>query len=185
MNTTCCSEVYEIVFSSGRQRLNKLYPLCETGPSWSWSYGSWIYSYICNQGLSPLKLWVRIPLRRCILDKTLCDKVCQWLAAGHWFPPSTLVFSTNKTDRHDITKILLKVALNTISLTHYVRYQNQYCFHYHWTSLQLSKRTRALIIPYILFYYIKVTRQFGCFTIIPSKSSARCSKNYILSYGKW
>jgi hypothetical protein len=27
------------------------------------------------------------------------------------------LFSTNKTDRHDITEILLKVALNTISLT--------------------------------------------------------------------
>ena len=32
------------------------------GQSWSWSYGSWIYNYLCNQCLSPLKLWVRIPL---------------------------------------------------------------------------------------------------------------------------
>jgi hypothetical protein len=29
----------------------------------------------------------------------------------------TLVSSTNKTDRHDITEILLKVALNTITTT--------------------------------------------------------------------
>jgi len=29
------------------------------GPSWTWSYGSWIYNYMCNQCLSPLKLWVR------------------------------------------------------------------------------------------------------------------------------
>jgi hypothetical protein len=36
-------------------------------------------------------------------------------AAGRWFSPGTLVSSTNKTDRHDITEILLKVALNTIS----------------------------------------------------------------------
>ena len=28
-----------------------------------------------------------------------------------------MVFSTNKTDRHDITEILLKVALNTLTLT--------------------------------------------------------------------
>jgi hypothetical protein len=34
------------------------------GHSWSWSYGSWIYNYLCNQSLSPLKLWVRIPFRR-------------------------------------------------------------------------------------------------------------------------
>ena len=31
----------------------------------------------------------------------------------------TPVSSTNKTDRHDITEILLKVALNTITLTYY------------------------------------------------------------------
>jgi len=37
--------------------------------------------------------------------------------AGLWFSPGTLVSSTNKTDRHDIAEILLKVALNTITLT--------------------------------------------------------------------
>jgi hypothetical protein len=31
--------------------------------------------------------------------------------------PGTPVFTTNKTDRHDITEILLKEALNTINLT--------------------------------------------------------------------
>jgi hypothetical protein len=31
------------------------------------------------------------------------------------FLPLTPVVSTNKTDRHDITEILLKVALNTIN----------------------------------------------------------------------
>jgi len=31
-------------------------------PSWPWSYGSWIYNYLCNESLSPLKLWVRNPL---------------------------------------------------------------------------------------------------------------------------
>jgi hypothetical protein len=25
--------------------------------SWSWSYDSWIYNYLCNQCLSPLPLW--------------------------------------------------------------------------------------------------------------------------------
>jgi len=46
------------------------------GPSWSWSYGSWVYNYICIQCLSPLTLWVRILLKRGVLDTTLCDKVC-------------------------------------------------------------------------------------------------------------
>ena len=34
---------------------------------------------------------------------------------GRWFSPGTPVSSTNKTDHHDITEILLKVALNTIT----------------------------------------------------------------------
>jgi hypothetical protein len=46
---------------------------------------------------------------RGILDTTLCDKACQWFSAD------TPVSSTNKTDRRDITEILLKVLLNTIT----------------------------------------------------------------------
>jgi hypothetical protein len=36
---------------------------------------------------------------------------------GQWFSSDPPVSSTNKTDCHDITKILLKVALNTIMQT--------------------------------------------------------------------
>ena len=50
----------------------------------------------------------------------LCDKVCQWLATGRWFSPGPLVFSTNKTDCHDIAEILLKVPLNTIYTPSYL-----------------------------------------------------------------
>ena len=67
--------------------------------------------------LSPLMLWVWIPFIRDVLNTTLCDKFCQWLATGPWFSPSIPVSSTNKTDHHNITEILLKVALNTISQT--------------------------------------------------------------------
>ena len=84
---------------------------------WSWSYGSWIYNYLCNQCLSPLTLWVRILLRRGVLDTTLCDKVCQWLTSGRWFSLGTPVSSTDKTDHHDIPEILLKVVSNSITLT--------------------------------------------------------------------
>ena len=59
--------------------------------------------------LSLPTLWVWIPLRRGVLDTTLCDKVCQWLPADRWFSP------ISKTDSHDITEILLKVALSTIT----------------------------------------------------------------------
>jgi hypothetical protein len=36
------------------------------------------------------------------------------VSTGWWFSLGTPVSSTNKTDRLDITEILLKVALNTI-----------------------------------------------------------------------
>ena len=71
-------------------------------------------SVVCNQYLSPLMLSVQIQLKRVVLDTALCDKVCQRLAAGGWFSPRTPVSSTNKTDCHNITETLLKVALNTI-----------------------------------------------------------------------
>ena len=56
---------------------------------------------------------------RGVLDTTQCDIVGQCLAADRWLSPGNPV-NTNTTDRHDITEILLKVALNTISLRPYL-----------------------------------------------------------------
>ena len=53
------------------------------------------------------------PSWRDVFNTTLCNKVCQWLVTGQWFSPGTLVSSTNKTDCHEISEILLKVVLNT------------------------------------------------------------------------
>jgi hypothetical protein len=47
---------------------------------------------------------------RGVLDTTISDKICQWLATCRWFSPSTPVSSTIKTE------ILLKMALNIITL---------------------------------------------------------------------
>jgi hypothetical protein len=89
-----------------------LAPKRKKGPSLPWSYGSWIYNYLYNECLSPLMSWVRISIRaRCT---TLCDEVCQRRATGRWFSPCPPVSSINKTDRHEMMEILLKVALNTI-----------------------------------------------------------------------
>ena len=41
---------------------NRLISSCKKGPKWSWSYGCWIYNYLCNQCLPSLSMWVRIPL---------------------------------------------------------------------------------------------------------------------------
>ena len=107
-----------------QELIKGLLPMSLVQAGQSWLYGSWIYNYLCNQCLSPLTLWVRILLRRGVLDTTLCHKVCQWLATGQWLSPGATLSSTNKTDYHDITDILLKVALNTItpSFTWIMRY---------------------------------------------------------------
>jgi hypothetical protein len=57
-----------------------------------------------------------------LLDIT-CDKVCQWFVTGPWFSPFS---STNKTDRQDITEMLLRVALNTINPTNHLQTE-QWC----------------------------------------------------------
>ena len=55
------------------------------------------------------------------LNTTLWNKVYQWFATGQWFTtgqwfsPGPPVSSTSKTDRHDISEILLKVALSAIN----------------------------------------------------------------------
>jgi hypothetical protein len=53
--------------------------------------------------------------RACFISKTY--RSTGWLATGRWFSPGTAVHSTNKTDRHDITEVLLKVVLNVINQT--------------------------------------------------------------------
>ena len=40
------------------------------------------------------------------------------LRQGRWFPPRSPVSSTEKTDHHDMTEILMKVGLNTINYNH-------------------------------------------------------------------
>jgi hypothetical protein len=67
-----------------------------------------------NQCISLLKLWFRIMPRRGVLDAILYNK-------GRQFFPSTPVSSTNKIGSHDIAEIAeiwLKVALNTIPISH-------------------------------------------------------------------
>jgi hypothetical protein len=54
------------------------------------------------------------------------DKVCQCLAEGRWFSPGAPVSSKNRNYLLDITKILMKVALNTIILTLTNKLQNDF-----------------------------------------------------------
>jgi hypothetical protein len=62
-------------------------------------------------------VWVRAKLcklqKGCTRLAAASDKVYQLLAQDRLFSPGTPASSTNKTGRHDIAEILLKVALNT------------------------------------------------------------------------
>ena len=49
---------------------------------------------------------------------------CQWLLVGQWFSAGTPISSINKTDHHDITEILLKVALKTVNQSIHQPYGN-------------------------------------------------------------
>ena len=59
-------------------------------PSWSWSYDRCILGYLCNQCLSPLSCEFESHPCWDVLNTTLCDKVCQWLATGQWFSLGTV-----------------------------------------------------------------------------------------------
>ena len=91
--------------------------LCDKVCQWL-ATGQWFSLYYCV-----LKFVSDLLQVNGFLYTTLCDKVCQWLATGQWFSLGTLVSSTYKMDCHNITEILLKVALNTIilTLTHYLQ----------------------------------------------------------------
>ena len=41
-----------------------------------------------------------------VLDTTLRNIVCQWVASGRWFSPDTHVASSNGTDHHNTTEIV-------------------------------------------------------------------------------
>ena len=68
--------------------------------------------YECTMKLEKMTnkndFWKKVKISKLgVLDTTLCDKVCQWLATGWWFSLDTPVSSTNKMDGHVITEILL------------------------------------------------------------------------------
>ena len=66
---------------------------------------AWVHAQLCNLQ------------KGCTRLAAASDKVYQLLAHDRWFSPGSPNSSTTKTGRHDITEILLKVALNTIKQT--------------------------------------------------------------------
>ena len=59
--------------------------------------------------------WIRTPFifwdKRGLLDTTLCNNVCQWLATGRWFSPGTPVSSILT----DVFKMLMTATINSLN----------------------------------------------------------------------
>ena len=74
-----------------------------------------------------------------------------WLETGRWFSLFTPVSSTNKTDRHDITEILLKVVSKHHKTkpilyklnSKYISDVEYYCLHTKWTSKVVNLKDSA------------------------------------------
>ena len=69
------------------------------------------------------------------------------VATGRWFSQGIPVSSTNKTDRYDITEILLKVALNTISLN-----QNLTFKQFDWMSCKALLINNYFVVWNLIWY---------------------------------
>jgi hypothetical protein len=106
---TCCARTVQVVLA-----YDILFCIISIH-TWSCTHFSWCHS-VCYFVLHYIYMYTVFDVLICSIQ-LLCDKVCQWLAVGRLFSPDNQVSSTNKTDRHDITEILLKVALNIITLT--------------------------------------------------------------------
>jgi hypothetical protein len=128
--------------------------------------------------------WKKIKQRRIsfvlgylrVLNTILCDhKACQWLAAGWWFSLGTPVSSTHKkTDRHDITEILLKVALKAYRLSELI-WMYEYCAGKHCSLDWMEEnQTATYFLRFRLFTYDFMKNINGGFSKLCVKIKERC-----------
>ena len=75
------------------------------------------YVYLLEASETSITIWGQEYFQNCYIEDVLW--MCYWEKGTVKFLETLVdnVFRPNKTDRHEITKILLKVALNTITLT--------------------------------------------------------------------
>ena len=91
-----------------------------------------------------------------ISTETCCLLTLSYLITGPLISRGNLVSFTNKTDRHDITEILLKVVLNTITLTPYSIFFTNAIFFYIYISNQISTTFDKIKI----LYFFNVSTHF-------------------------
>ena len=82
---------------------------------WLYSYGSWIYNYLCNQYLSPLKLWVRILIQQYV-EETRVHRENHQSVASHWQTLSNNVVSSTPRLKAGF-KLTMLVVIGTDCIT--------------------------------------------------------------------
>ena len=143
----------------------------------SWSYGSWIYNYMCNQCLSPLKLLSSNPVNGEVYSiqhyvikfDSVLRQVDGYLCVLQFPPPIT--------DCHDIIEILLKVALNTINQP---KPTNKNI-----TGKHSPVERNDYVISWYLSYYIELVEQIQDFSKPHSKLFATIPKLWHKMYCIW
>ena len=98
------------------------------------------------------------------------------LATGLWFSLGTPASSTNKTDCHDITEIVLKEALNTMTLTLYYHF----CYLFKYRIIEFIYIILSFVVcclPYCLMLWYIFFSSFCSFVI-----SINFKMNYCCSF---
>jgi hypothetical protein len=117
-------------------------------PSWSWSYGSWIYNYLCYQWLSPLKLRVQILLMaRCTQYNIIWKSLSVTCSMSVVFTPRywELCCSYSNICDNKVIKTPPEVVLNHVKINSWEkRILN--------ASLYVTKYTDIVIILYKLCF---------------------------------
>jgi hypothetical protein len=151
--------------------------------TWSWSYGCSIYNYLCNQCLSPLKVWGRIPLRRGLLNTTLCDKVCQWLTAGQWFSPISYEFSSKLKLWHNIniscdTESIAQKKTNNVKNGKLIKYIQAQWLYFFFKSQYIHTFTSSKDSNCILSCYLVTNIHISDSSLVNIKCTYCLSDNF-------
>ena len=135
------------------------------GSSWSWLYGSWIYNYLMQSVPITTKFVISNTAHGelySIQHVIKLVRVLRQLVSCRYTG-----LTTNKTDHHDITDILLKLALNTTNQT-----KNKICLKFLeiWNKLKINctlvtHYLSRVVVP-VTLHNISVNAHFTRFFLI-------------------
>ena len=126
-------------------------------------FGFWVFFWRGCRGRDHMEVFTAhlVPITTKVVSvnpihgDVICDQVCHWFVASYWFSLGTRFSSTNDTDRHNISEILFKVALNTITLPLKRKLKRKLCTDY-------EKK---------LLYSLKFARKMTCLSSLKGNNS--------------